>query len=355
MAIKKKIRVLIVDDSAIVRSILMDALSASPEIEVVGTAPDPFVARDKIILLEPDVLTLDIEMPRMDGLTFLRQIMKHRPMSVIIISSLAQESCKVTLEALRLGAVDALAKPSGPFSIGELRQTLVSKIVAAAAARTRVAAAEAVKPLGPKPPLESGLGARLERSSVIALGASTGGVNALEQVLLALPNDLPGIVITQHIPAGFSNAFAQRLNRICELTVKEAADGDLLQAGHVLIAPGDKHLILQRSAGGFTARVKDGPQVCYQRPSVDVLFHSVARAAGARAIGVLLTGMGTDGADGLLAMHTQGAHTIAQDEESCVVFGMPRAAIEKRAVDEVCPLDKVAGSICRALRAEVFR
>ena len=287
MGIKKKIRVLIVDDSAIVRSILVDVLSASPEIEVVGTAPDPFVARDKILLLQPDVLTLDIEMPRMDGLTFLRQIMKHRPMSVIIISSLAQESCKVTLEALRLGAVDALAKPSGPFSIGELRQTLVSKIVAAAGARSRTVLAEAPKPLGPKPALARGTGTRLERTSVIALGASTGGVNALEQVLLALPNDLPGIVITQHIPAGFSNAFAQRLNRICELTVKEAVDGDPLQAGHVLIAPGDKHLVIQKNAAGsapsgFTARVKDGPQVCYQRPSVDVLF-SLGGAGGGSA------------------------------------------------------------------------
>ena len=319
--VARKIRVLIVDDSAIVRRILNDAISAEPDLEVIGTAADPYIARDKILALNPDVLTLDIEMPRMDGLTFLKRMMRHHPIPTIIISSLGQASYSATFEALRYGAVDVLAKPAGPYSIGDLRQTLGAKIRGAANA-TLLPRAHSIEPL---PLLASRT--RTHPGSVIAIGASTGGTVAIQDILLRLPADMPGMVVTQHIPAGFSLAFANRLNKLCVMEVREAKQGDVLHAGLVLIAPGDYHLLLRPSGPGYIVDLQQGPPVCYQRPSVDVMFASVAQVAGAQAVGLLLTGMGSDGAKGMLAMRRAGAQTIAQDEASSVVYGMPREAV----------------------------
>ncbi len=356
MATDRKIKVLIVDDSAIVRKILVESLAGEPDIEVVGTAPDPYIARDKIMSLHPDVLTLDIEMPRMDGLTFLGKLMQHHPLPVVIISSLAQSSCNIAVEALRIGAMEVLAKPAGPYSVGELRSILAAKIrnASGGTVTARMAGAPpstAKVTAQPKPPSAVAAASPVSFSSaeIVAIGASTGGVSAIQQVLTQLPASMPPMVITQHIPAVFSKAFADRLNQICNLSVKEAEDGDILRPGHVCLAPGDRHMILQKGPNGYQVAVKDGPQVCYQRPSVDVLFHSVARVAGANATGVILTGMGADGAEGLLAMKKAGAHTIAQDEASCVVFGMPKEAINRGAVSEVQPLLKVANAIESAI------
>ncbi len=349
MAAERKIRVLIVDDSAIVRKLLSEALSAEPDIEVAGTAPDPYIARDKILKLEPDVLTLDIEMPRMDGLTFLKKVMRHRPMPVIVISSLGRASCDAAITALREGAVEVMAKPGGPYSVGELRLTLANKIRAAARARVIPRVPAETAPAPPPPPEREPIGAG-GASRVVAIGASTGGTEAIESVLTRLPEDTPGIVIAQHIPAGFSRAFAQRLNQICRMEVKEAEDGDRVAPGRALVAPGDFHMLLRRAGTGYRVEVKTGPLVCYQRPSVDVLFHSVAETAGAHAIGVLLTGMGSDGAKGMLKMKESGAATIAQDESSCVVFGMPREAIRLGAAGRVVALLRVPSAIVAALR-----
>ncbi len=337
-----KIKVLVVDDSAIVRKILSDAISAEPDMTVVGTAPDPFIARDKILALQPDVLTLDIEMPRMDGLTFLKRLMHHYPLPVIVISSLGQAGCQATFEALRIGAVEVLAKPGGPYSVGELRTSLAVKIRAAAVARLRppvpASGAAAPTPTATAPKAFS-------RDMVIAIGASTGGTEAIEAVLTRLPVSIPGIVITQHIPPVFSRVFAERLNQICPMEVREACDGDALVPGLALVAPGNFHMLLRKRPDGYRVQVKDGPQVCYQRPSVDVMFSSVAEAAGPRAVAALLTGMGSDGAQGLLRMQRAGARTLAQDEASCVVFGMPREAIRLGAADRVVPLGRMAASI----------
>jgi two-component system chemotaxis response regulator CheB len=334
----RKIRVLIVDDSAIVRKMLAEALASEPDMEVVGTAPDPFVARDKIVSLRPDVITLDIEMPRMDGLTFLKKIMKFHPLPVIIISSLAQSSSQAALEALQCGAVEVLAKPGGPYSVGELKHDLPHKVRAAAQARICKPKAQLAAPVSPPTPAFSSA----SDSTVIAIGASTGGTEALREVLTGLPANMPGILVVQHIPPVFSLAFANRLDNLCRLHVKEAADGDRLTPGLVLIAPGNFHMTLRQTGGQYSVRVQDGPRVCYQRPSVDVLFDSVAQAAQGDAIGAILTGMGSDGAQGLLKMKRAGARTLAQDEASCVVFGMPREAIRMGAVDRIAPLDRVA-------------
>lgn len=342
-----KIKVLVVDDSAIVRKILTDAISAEDDLEVVGTAPDPFIARDKILALQPDVLTLDIEMPRMDGVTFLKKLMRHHPLPVIVISSLGQASCHATLDALRVGAVEVLAKPGGPYSVGELRTTLAAKIRAAAVARLRRPSSDPA-PDHHETAVTSSLRA-VSPGTVIAIGASTGGTEAIQEVLMHMPADSPGIVITQHIPPVFSRAFADRLNQICPMEVKEASDGDTLAPGRALVAPGNFHMMLRGSADGYRVQVKDGPPVCYQRPSVDVMFSSVATAAGSKAVGVLLTGMGSDGAQGLLRMKRAGAHTIAQDEATCVVFGMPREAIRLDAADRVVPLPRVASAIIAQL------
>jgi two-component system, chemotaxis family, protein-glutamate methylesterase/glutaminase len=341
---QRKIRVLIVDDSAIVRRILSDALSEANDIEVVGTAPDPYVARDKILALKPDVLTLDIEMPRMDGLTFLRKLMQFRPLPAVVISSLAQKNCRAALDAVAFGAVEVLAKPGGPYSVGELRFTLADKIRAAALAKRQKPEETAVAP-----PLTA---RAFAPGTVIAIGASTGGTEAIAAVMKSVPAGAPPIVIVQHIPPVFSRAFAERLNASCAVEVKEAADGDELHPGRALVAPGDFHMLLRKRAGSYTVEVKTGARVCYQRPSVDVLFFSVAEAAGSHAIGALLTGMGADGAEGLLKMRQAGAHTIAQDEASCAIFGMPREAIERGATDRVLPLRQIAGALLNARQIE---
>jgi len=343
MPIDGNIRVLVVDDSAIVRKVLTEALSGQPGLEVVGTAPDPYIARDKILSLHPDVLTLDIEMPRMDGLTFLKKLMHFHPMPVVVISSLAQASCQTAMQALSLGAVEVLAKPGGPYSVGELRLELASKIRAAAASHVRPATAE--RHAAPAR-LVAGQWAP---STVIAIGASTGGTEAIAGLLPRLPRGVPGIVITQHIPAGFSRAFANRLNQMCAFDVKEAEDGDTLCPGRALVAPGDMHMLLRKSGDGYRVAVKTGPRVCYQRPSVDVMFSSVAATAGACAVGVLLTGMGSDGAQGLLKMRQAGARTIVEDESTCVVFGMPKEAIRAGAAGRVVALPGIPQAILAAL------
>jgi len=342
-----KIRVLVVDDSAIVRKVLSDSLAHEADIEVVGTAPDPYVARDKILALVPDVLTLDIEMPRMDGLTFLKKVMQHHPLPVIVISSLGQSSSRAAIEALANGAVDVMCKPGGPYSVGELSRTLADKVRAAAAARVRKSS-PVPSPAAPAPPSAVLLSA-LRQSTIIAIGASTGGTEAIASVLQEMPATVPGIVVTQHIPAGFSQAFANRLNQLCRIEVKEAVDGDVVQPGRALVAPGNFHMFLRPTPRGYSVAVKTGPRVCYQRPSVDVLFSSVAEVAKSDAIGVILTGMGSDGAEGMLKMRAAGAYTIAQDEASCVVFGMPREAIRNGSVQEVASLTKVPAAILRSL------
>ncbi|MBL8217678.1 MAG: chemotaxis response regulator protein-glutamate methylesterase [Bryobacterales bacterium] len=345
-------KVLIVDDSAIVRRLLGDALSGCEDIEVVGTAPDPYVARDKIVSLKPDVLTLDIEMPRMDGLTFLKKLMQHHPMPVIVISSLGQAGSRAAMEALESGAVDVLPKPGGPYSVGELRENLPAKIRAASAARIRKPNTEAA-PRQAAPPVVTASPAAdpADPLTVIAIGASTGGTEAIHDVLRLMPANGPGIVITQHIPPVFSRTFANRMNELCPMQVKEAENGDSVLPGTALIAPGDYHMILRRSATGYRVEVKDGPRVCYQRPSVDVMFRSVAAAAGRKAVGVILTGMGADGAEGMLKMKEAGAFTIAQDEASCVVFGMPREAILMGAASKIAPLHLIPAAIASALRS----
>lgn len=355
-----EIRVLIVDDSAIVRKILSDALSSEPGVTVVGTAPDPYVARDKILALEPDVITLDIEMPRMDGLTFLRKLMHYRPMPVVVISSVAQHSCRAALEALELGAVEVLAKPGGPYSVGELRDTLAAKIRAAVSSRIRLPSGSEPARCGLAPAAIAGatLAAagsapttavpRREPDALIAIGASTGGTEAIARVLRGFPKDAPGVLVVQHIPPVFSRAFASRLNDLCAIEVQEAKDGDAVRQGLALVAPGNFHMLLRKQGGKYCVNVKSGPKVCYQRPSVDVLFFSVAEAAGPQAAAALLTGMGADGAQGLLKIKQAGAHTIAQDEPSCVVFGMPREAIELGAAQKVLPLDRIATALLSA-------
>lgn len=344
---ERRTRVLVVDDSAIVRKVLSDILSAQPDLEVVGTAPDPYVARDKILALAPDVLTLDIEMPRMDGLTFLRRIMRFHPLPVIVISSLAQSSTKSAMEALTEGAVDVLAKPGGPYSVGDLKEDLPRRV--RAAARSRMPAGQAA--LSPVRVPTRALDAQgALRQMVIALGASTGGTQAIERVLTALPAAMPPIVITQHIPPVFSAAFAERLNKVCALEVREAKGGEMLSPGVAWIAPGDRHLLLDKAGAGWRIRLDDSPKVCYQRPSVDVMFRSVSAALGPAALGVLMTGMGSDGAEGLLTMRRAGGETVAQDEESCVVFGMPREAIRLGAAGHVLSLEAIGPLVLQRSR-----
>lgn len=338
-----KIRVLTIDDSALIRQILAKILSRDPDIEVVGAAPDPLIARQKIRDLNPDVITLDVEMPRMDGLTFLEQLMAERPMPVVMVSSLTEAGCATTLRALELGAVDFFTKPKLDIQAGveEQAQVLITKIKAAASARIRRPVAA---PPAPSQPLASS--AMIKTTDVvIAIGSSTGGTEAVKDILAALPPNMPPVLVTQHMPERFTRSWANRLNELSRLSVKEAQDGDSVLPGHALIAPGNYHMTLIRSGARYAVRITQDPPVNRHRPSVDVLFDSVAKYAGPNAIGVILTGMGADGANGLLAMRQAGAHTIAQDEATCVVFGMPKEAIRRGAVDCVLPLQDIAGHL----------
>ncbi len=332
------IKVLIIDDSAVVRQVLSAELSRAGDIDVVGTAMDPYIARDKILALSPDVATLDLEMPRMDGLTFLRKLMRYRPMPVIVVSSLTPTGSDTALEALRLGAVDVVGKPGSAYSVAEIARSLVRRIRAASTARVGPVAEPS--DAGPA----SGQPMRTTHK-ILAIGASTGGTRAIEQVLRRLPSDTPGTVIVQHMPEHFTKSFAARLNELCPMEIREACDGEPVVPGVALLAPGNTHMILRRSGAKYLVGLKNGPPVHYQRPSVDVLFHSVARQAGANAVGVILTGMGADGAAGLLAMKQAGARTLAQDEDSCVVFGMPKEAIRLGAAERVASLQAMPGRI----------
>jgi len=345
-----RIRVLIVDDSAVVRQTLRDVLSSDPGIQVIATAGDPFVAADRIAEEAPDVITLDIEMPRMDGLTFLKKIMSQHPIPVVICSSLAEEGTQSAFQALEYGAVEIVAKPrvgTRQF-LEDSRVAICQAIKAAASARPR--------PLRPSHTVEPKLTADAILSpathamaetteKVVVIGASTGGTEALKTVLEALPADTPGIVVVQHMPELFTRAFANRLDSLCAITVKEAETNDTVIRGRALIAPGNHHLLLKRSGARYYVEVKDGPLVCRHRPSVDVLFRSAARYAGRNAVGVILTGMGDDGARGMLEMKQAGATTFAQDEATCIVFGMPKEAIKLGGVDRVLPLQAVASAI----------
>lgn len=333
------IRVLIVDDSAVVRQTLEKELGNDSEIEVVGTAADPYIARDKIVQLKPDVITLDIEMPRMDGISFLRKLMKYNPLPVIIVSSLAKKGSDVALEAVSAGAVEVLCKPGAAYSIGDMSIELSEKIKAAA--RVDLSKVLALANNGTNE-VKRTKALTKTTSKVIAIGASTGGVQALEYVLRQFPSNAPGTVVVQHMPAGFTKSFSERLATLCQVEVQEAKDGDTVIQGRVLIAPGNQHMLIRRSGAQYQVEVRDGPLVSRHRPSVDVLFKSAAAYVGANAIGIMLTGMGDDGSKGMLLMKKAGAHNIAQDEKSCVVFGMPRVAIEVGAVDMVLPLDQIA-------------
>lgn len=352
MANPDPVRVLVIDDSALIRKILTRMLSEAPGIEVVGTAVDPFDAREKIKHHRPDVLTLDVEMPRMDGITFLRNLMRLRPMPVVMVSTLTEAGADVTLQALELGAIDFVTKPSVDVAHGleAYAQELASKIHTAAKARLQSHAAATGRAASERPPPA---GPQLRTSGrILALGASTGGTEALRAVLETLPPDIPGTVITQHIPAGFSAAFAARMDRSTALRVKEAEDGDVILPGHVFIAPGTEyHLQVARDGARFVCRVTDGEPVRHHRPSVDVLFESLARAAGGNSTAALLTGMGDDGARGLLALRQAGSHTIAQDEASSLVWGMPGEAVKRGAAIEVLPLERIAAALIRDPRS----
>jgi two-component system, chemotaxis family, protein-glutamate methylesterase/glutaminase len=337
------IRVLIVDDSAVVRKMLSQELGAYPDIEVVGTAVDPYVARDRIAQSRPDVITLDIEMPRLDGLSFLEALMKHHPIPVVVVSSVTPENSAQALRALALGAVDVISKPGSAFTIPDVSGRLVRAI--------RTAAATRPQRLQEHSPAPRTRGVLTTTHKIIAIGASTGGTQAIERVISEFPPDAPGTVICQHMPALFTGPFAQRLDAACAVDVREARDGDTVVPGLCLVAPGDHHMLLQRAGARYSVRVKPGPPVHHQRPSVDVLFESVARAAGANAVGALLTGMGADGAAGLLSMRAAGGRTLAQDEDTCVVFGMPREAIRLDAAERVVPLNRVAATLFNFLDA----
>lgn len=347
--IRKKIRVLIVDDSAVVRKILSSELSKERDMEIVGTAPDPYVARDLVVTQNPDVITLDLEMPRMDGLTFLRKLMIYKPVPVIIVSSLTRTSRELGLEALSLGAVDIVSKPAEAYSVGDMVDQL--KDVIRGAARVRIsdlrAKMQASRSSDGGVSHSKPVSLSVTTDKIIAIGASTGGTEAIKSVLTKMPPNSPGIVVVQHMPAGFTTQFAKRLDGICAIQVKEAEDGESVVNGKALIAPGNFHMVLARSGARYHVRLKNGPMVNHQRPAVDVLFESVATYAGANAVGIILTGMGADGARGMLEMKKAGARNIAQDEESSVVFGMPKEAIKLEAVTKVAPLDRIASIALR--------
>ena len=346
VTLNTSIKVLIVDDSAVVRKILSRQLGKHSGIEVVGTAPDPYIARDKIVSLEPHVLTLDVEMPRMDGITFLRKLMKYHPMPVIILSSLTPKGGKTAMEALEAGAIEVMSKPGAAYSVGEACEDLAASIKRASRANikkmTEQRLSNANKPRR--------LSMTATTNKIFAIGASTGGVQTLGRILSSMPANAPGTVIVQHMPPKFTASFAERLNKECAMNVKEAENGDTVIPGRILIAPGGFHMVLARSGASYYVNIKDGPRVCHQKPSVDVLFRSVAKYAGANSVGAILTGMGKDGAEGLLDMRQNGAHTLAQDENSSIVFGMPKEAIEKGAAEKIVSLSDVAETLIKFAR-----
>lgn len=345
-----KIRVLIVDDSAVVRQMLTAILDAEPDIEVVGTAADPYIARKKIKELNPDVLTLDVEMPRMDGLTFLRNLMRLRPMPVIMISSLTEHGAEITLDALDAGAVDFISKPKIDVKQGlqEYSEEIVSKLRSAAQAKVRSIGSQPIRQVDPSRSADAVLKSRTVKKQfrtterIIAVGSSTGGTEAIKEILTRMPPDAPGMVLSQHIPEAFSAPFARRIDSLSAMNVCEAQDGQQILPGHAYIAPGSHHLIVVRDGARYLCRLSDGPPVNRHRPSVDVLFRSVAQCVGSNAIGVLLTGMGKDGALGLKEMQEAGSHTIAQDEKTSVVWGMPGEAVKLGAANEIQPLEAIA-------------
>ncbi len=361
------IKVLVVDDSALVRTLLTEIINKQPDMQVVGTAPDPHVAREKIKALNPDVLTLDVEMPKMDGIAFLERLMRLRPMPVVMVSSLTEKSSSITLHALELGAFDFITKPKLDIRNGlqEYAEELIEKLRGAVKARLPKSFSPSIAPQGqirPKNNADVVLAAEHRTFSttekVILVGASTGGTEALKSFLTDLPADGPGILITQHMPEAFTKTFAKRLDSLCRIAVKEAESGERVLPGHAYLAPGNRHLLLKRSGANYMTELSDGPPVNRHRPSVDVLFRSAANCAGKNAIGIIMTGMGDDGAAGMLEMHQAGAATLAQDEQSCVVFGMPKEAIARGGVDEVVPLQDLSKHLFSWLSSQgkrVFR
>lgn len=339
------IRVLIVDDSAVVRSVFLQELSKDPEIEIIGAAPNPYVARDIMVKEKPDVVTLDVEMPRMDGVTFLTKIMQFMPTAVIVVSSLTSKGSQLALDALTYGAVDVMCKPGAAYTVGDMARELIDKIKMAAKVPIRQRGAPGSDQ--GKVLVEKALSRTTNQ--IVAIGSSTGGTVALDHLFRTFPANFPGIIITQHMPPVFTNSFAERLNSFSAIQVKEAETGDSVVPGVALIAPGGKHLLLRRSGARYLAEVKDGPLVNRHKPPVDVMFRSVSKTAGKNAGGIILTGMGGDGAKGMLEMKNEGAVNIAQDEHSCVVFGMPKVAIETGGVDHVLPLDKITKKVIGVL------
>ena len=339
------IRVLIVDDSATARTVLTQALSKDSEIEVIGTAPDAYVARDKIVQLKPDVICLDVEMPRMDGISFLRKLMKHFPIPVLMVSSLTQRGAQVTFDALEAGAIDFVGKPHSNIydGIDDIEKELISKVKMTASSKVRINNNKTT-PTATKYSLAE------TTNKIIAIGSSTGGTVALSELLQSFPKNAPGTVVVQHMPSGFTESFAQRLSEICDVDVKEAKDGDIISMGTVYIAPGDLHMVVKRVGGHYKIQIGTGKKVSGHRPSVDVMFNSVSKHVGANAIGVILTGMGSDGAKGMLAMKNSGAYTIGQDERSCVVYGMPKVAFEIGAVQTQQPLENIADTLFEFLK-----
>ena len=356
-----KTRVVVVDDSALVRSILTEIINRQTDMECVGAAADPLVAREMIRSLNPDVITLDVEMPKMDGLDFLSRLMRLRPMPVVMVSTLTERGAEVTLKALELGAIDFVAKPKIGVADGIrlLAQDITDKVRVAAKAHIRRAApTPAAAPAAPGAPAAAPAPAttlasigRMSTEKIIFIGASTGGTEATKEVLVKLPADCPAVVITQHMPPGFTTSYAKRLDGLCKIRVKEASDGERILPGHGYIAPGGLHLSVERSGANYIARVQDGEPINRHKPSVEALFLSAARVVGPNALGVMLTGMGADGAKAMKVMKDAGAYNICQDEASCVVFGMPREAIAAGAADEVLPLQQIAGKLIERLRS----
>jgi two-component system chemotaxis response regulator CheB len=343
-----KIKVLIVDDSALIRSVMSEIVNSQPDMEVVGTAPDPLVARDLIKKTNPDVLTLDVEMPKMDGLDFLEKLMRLRPMPVVMVSSLTERGSEITMRALELGAVDFVTKPKISIQSGmrEYTDLISDKIRAAARARIKPRSVQPAAPLGALPALRNPL---TSSEKLIIIGASTGGTEAIREFLMQMPSDCPGILIAQHMPEGFTTSFARRLDSLCKISVVESAGNERVLPGHAYIAPGHSHLLLARSGANYVTKIEQTDPVNRHRPSVDVLFRSAAVAAGKNAMGVILTGMGKDGAAGMLAMKEAGAYNYAQDEASCVVFGMPREAILLNAHHEIGALRDLPGMVLNHL------